>query len=103
MRRARRCDVLDDDSGPGSRRSIVRGHSAVKRTFEFVAALMFLALAVIVYGHVFSDGLCCADDSTNAIVANNLAFGKGYSNSIPLDGNPGLRQFDPRITTAPAL
>jgi hypothetical protein len=65
--------------------------------------LTFIAFAFIVYGHVFSDGLCCADDSTNAIVAKNLAFGRGYANSLLLDGTPGTRLFDPRITTGPVL
>ncbi len=70
---------------------------------QLTALLSFLALAFIVYGHVFSNGLCCADDSTNAIVAKNLAFGKGYANSVRFDGTPGLMYFDPTITTGPTL
>ena len=75
----------------------------MKAAVQLVAALLFVALSLIVYGHVFADGLCCADDSTNAIVAKNLAFGHGYLNSVPLDRGPGSRLFDPRITTGPAL
>jgi hypothetical protein len=70
---------------------------------QLIAAVTFLALAFIVYGHVYSNGLCCADDSTNAIVAKNLAFGKGYSNSVRFDGIPGLARFDPNISTGPTL
>ena len=72
-------------------------------SIQIVATGLFVAFAFIIYGHVVSNGLCCADDSTNAIVAKNLAFGGGYSNSIQFDGVPGLRLFDPKITTGPTL
>jgi len=65
--------------------------------------IAFASLATLVYGHVFSNGLCCADDSTNAIVAKNFAFGIGYTNTIPIYGSSPNRLFDPQITTGPIL
>lgn len=82
---------------------VVTMPAVLTRLLECTAALLFLALTVIVYGHVFSNGMCCADDSTNAIVAKSLALGHGYSNPFPLDGSVGTAYFDPRITTGPAL
>jgi hypothetical protein len=38
-----------------------------------------------------------------AIVAKNLAFGKGYAQSTALDGTPGLRLFDPAVGTGPTV
>ncbi len=76
---------------------------ALKNPVCLAAIGMFLILAFLIYGHVFSMGVCCADDATNAIVAKNLAFGYGYSNSILFDGTPGLKLFDPAITTGPTL
>jgi hypothetical protein len=73
------------------------------RCLQLGAAVLFLAFAFIVYGHVFSNGLCCADDSMYAIVAKNLAFGKGYVQSTPLDGSVGLRPFDPYVGSGPTL
>ena len=61
------------------------------RYLQFGAVILLVSFAVIVYGHVFSNGLCCADDSMYATVAKNLAFGKGYAQSTPLDGSVGLR------------
>ena len=69
----------------------------------FAAGALAALLAVVIYGYVFSNGLCCADDSTNAIVAKNLALGRGYANSVAFDGPPGLKLFDPGITTGPTL
>jgi len=64
---------------------------------------LLIIFAVIVYGHVFSNGLCCADDSTFATVAKNLAFGKGYVESTPLDGSIGVKPFDPAVGTGPTV
>ena len=72
------------------------------RYLQFGAVILLVSFAVIVYGHVFSNGLCCADDSLFATVAKNLAFGKGYV-STPLDGGIGLRPFDPAIGTGPTV
>ena len=68
-----------------------------------VACAALLALAILVYGHVFSNGLCCADDSYIAVVSKNLASGLGYTNSVSYDNNFGLRDFDPGISTGPTL
>ena len=73
------------------------------RCFQAGAVILFVIFAVIVYGHVFSNGLCCADDSMYATVAKNLAFGKGYVQSTPLDGSIGLRSFDPAVGTGPTV
>ena len=84
-------------------RVIDRYNKAFQRAVQLLAVLSFVGLFVIVYGHVFSNGLCCADDSTNAVVAKNFALGKGYLNSIRFDGLPGGVYFDPQITTGPTL
>ena len=73
------------------------------RYLQFGAVILLVSFAVIVYGHVFSNGLCCADDSMYATVAKNLAFGKGYAQSTPLDGSVGLRSFDPGVGTGPTV
>src|SRR5437762_12376007 len=73
------------------------------RYLRFGAVILLVSFAVIVYGHVFSNGLCCADDSMYATVAKNLAFGKGYAQSTPLDGSVGLRSFDPGVGTGPTV
>ena len=73
------------------------------RYLQLAAVLLLVIFAVIVYGHVFSNGLCCADDSMYATVAKNLAFGKGYVQSTPLDGSIGLRPFDPAVGTGPTV
>lgn len=71
--------------------------------FITAVTLIFIAFTVVVYGHVFSNGLCCADDATNAVVAKNLALGKGYLNTILSNGEIGSKYFDPEISTGPAL
>ncbi|PYR98188.1 MAG: hypothetical protein DMG15_18510 [Acidobacteria bacterium] len=73
------------------------------RYLQLAAVLLLIIFAVIVYGHVFSNGLCCADDSTFATVAKNLAFGKGYVESTPLDGSIGVKPFDPAVGTGPTV
>jgi hypothetical protein len=79
------------------------GSRGIDRFLQIVAIILFVIFAVIVYGHVFSNGLCCADDSMYATVAKNLAFGKGYVQSTPLDGSIGLRPFDPGVGTGPTV
>jgi hypothetical protein len=56
----------------------------------------------LVYGYVFSNGLCCADDAYIAVAAKNLALGDGYAASAS-PGGPGLRLFDPFLSTGPTL
>src|SRR5438093_1404318 len=73
------------------------------RYLQLAAVLLLVIFAVIVYGHVFSNGLCCADDSMYATIAKNLAFGKGYVQSTPLDGSIGPRPFDPAVGTGPTV
>src|SRR5687767_14443995 len=73
-----------------------------------VAALALLACVgvyhfALVYTLVFTNGLCCADDSAIAIVAKNLALGHGYATSLQHRGTPGLHAFDFGISTGPAL
>lgn len=82
---------------------MAQDRQAVTAVLRYTAVLLVLTFGVIVYGHAFSNGLCCADDSTNAIVAKSLAFGHGYANAFPLDGSTGLRHFDGEITTGPAV
>ena len=89
------------NQSPGSSPSTL--DTILRRGMLVAAMASFLLFAYLIYGHVFSNGICCADDSTNAIVAKNLAFGKGYSNSVSFDGTPGLIPFDPNITTGPTL
>lgn len=72
-------------------------------SIQLTATILFFTLAFIIYGHVFSNGMCCADDSAAAIVAKNLALGKGYSNSIALDGVPGQIRFDPTEGNGPTI
>src|SRR5207244_492740 len=93
----------------------LRGSTPPQRNFPYMnderfrsisaigAIALFVIFAVIVYGHVFSNGLCCADDSMYATVAKNLAFGKGYVQSTPLDGSIGPRPFDPAVGTGPTV
>src|SRR5260370_29011359 len=73
------------------------------RYLQCGVAILLVSFAIIVYGNVFSNGLCCADDSMYATVAKNLAFGKGYVQSTPLDGSTGLRPFDPAVGTGPTV
>lgn len=56
----------------------------------------------LVYGYVFSNGLCCADDAYIAVAAKNLALGDGYAASASPGGH-GLRLFDPGLSTGPTL
>jgi hypothetical protein len=86
----------------GTRRD-VEAPRVLQISIQMVAVGLFAAFALIIYGHVISNALCCADDSCFAIVAKNLAFGKGYANSIALDGTPGLKLFDPAVGTGPTI
>ncbi len=67
--------------------------------FYLIGLLIFSFFIYIVYGHVFSEGLSCADDSFFAVVAKNLAFGNGYATS----DKGALIYFDPRISIGPTL
>ena len=78
----------------------------VKRALVFGICGAFIAgFLYIVYGLVFYDSLCCADDAYIAIAAKNLASGYGYASSVPVpyQGGQGLRLFDPALSTGPTL
>jgi hypothetical protein len=61
------------------------------------------AFAYLVFGHVFANGLCCADDSYISVGAKNLALGYGYGTSILRDSGEGLNSFDPGLSTGPTV
>jgi hypothetical protein len=82
---------------------LITMHPILKSGLYLISLTFFFFLIYIVYGHVFSNGLSCADDSAFAIAAKNLAFGYGYSTSIPFDGTYGINYFDPNITTGPTM
>lgn len=64
---------------------------------------LLLGFGWVVFGYVFSDGLCCADDSYISMAAKNLADGVGYATSYPVYGEARIYPFDPGITTGPTL
>jgi hypothetical protein len=66
-----------------------------------LSILLFCIFFYILYGNVFSKGVCHADDAYIAIGAKNLAFGYGYSSSI--EGSFGLTHFPASFTTGPTL
>lgn len=67
-----------------------------------VGGAVIAGFQFLVYGYVFSNGLCCADDSYIAAAAKNLALGDGYAASASPGGH-GLRLFDPFLSTGPTL
>jgi hypothetical protein len=83
----------------------MQGHpSRLYATIALVAlsafSLFFVATALTI---LFTDGLCCVDDSVFGVAARNLAFGAGYSNSITLSGVPGIVPFSSDISTGPVM
>ena len=80
-------------------RRTARLHLAVR--IACIALLGFFAW--LVYGFVFSNGLCCADDASIAVAAKNLAHGLGYATSVPFFGGTHLSTFDPALSTGPTL
>lgn len=70
--------------------------------FTRVAALSsLLAFVFLCLAHVWSGGVCCGDDAFFAVVAKNVAQGRGYSSMHEPDFTPA--RFDPLITTGPAV
>jgi hypothetical protein len=67
------------------------------------AGAVIAGFLYLVYGYVFSNGLCCADDAFIAVAAKNLALGDGYATSVASSGSEGLRLFDPALSTGPTL
>jgi hypothetical protein len=67
------------------------------------AGAVITGFLYLVYGYVFSNGLCCADDAFIAVAAKNLALGDGYATSVLSSGGEGLRLFDPALSTGPTL
>jgi hypothetical protein len=69
----------------------------------FAAVTLMLLIALNV-AFVVNRGVCCADDSSFAVVAKNLARGEGYSLSLGLNSPEfSLRRFHPEVGTGPAL
>ena len=53
---------------------------------------------------VFSQGVCCGDDAYHAMVAKNLAEGRGYASSLPIgQTHSTLTLFDPLLGTGPTM
>jgi len=71
--------------------------------FYGLSILLFVFFLFIIYGNVFSKGVCHADDAYISIGAKNLAFGYGYSTSLTPDGSNGLTYFSFGFTTGPTL
>ncbi|WP_146192346.1 hypothetical protein [Cellulomonas sp. WB94] len=90
---------------PAARTSASRARSNVAATVLTATAALavLLGFSYIGYGYVFSNGLCCADDSSIAVAAKNLALGYGYTTSVPYLGGGGMRAFDPLLSTGPTL
>ena len=67
------------------------------------AGAIIASFLYLVYGYVFSNGLCCGDDAFMAVAAKNLAAGHGYATSLPSPAGSGLHLFDPALSTGPTL
>jgi hypothetical protein len=91
-------DPPPDDPAPIETR---RGTPEVVATAASLA--LILGFLYLVYGYVFANGLCCADDASIAVAAKNLALGHGYGTSVPYQGGGGIRLFDPLLSTGPVL
>jgi hypothetical protein len=71
----------------------------------FLQVSILLLFVLVTLGMVFSRGVCCADDSYNAVAAKNLVAGLGWSSTLQTAGRPHytIRHFDLDITTGPTL
>ena len=67
------------------------------------AGTVIASFLYLVYGYVFSNGLCCGDDAFIAVAAKNLAQGRGYATSLSATAGNGLHLFDPALSTGPTL
>ena len=65
--------------------------------------LLVLLFFLVVYGHLFSNGLGAADDDFIAIVAKNFSMGYGYAYSGIANETDGIFLFHPGINTGPPL
>jgi hypothetical protein len=80
-----------------------------KRWIHTLALAAAIGVAVLFFVNVASwvvaNSLCCADDAFFAVVAKNLAFGRGYLASYPDPVLPeGMAvRFDPGITLGPTM
>jgi hypothetical protein len=80
-----------------------------KRWIHTLALAAAIGVAVLFFVNVASwvvaDSLCCADDAFFAVVAKNLAFGRGYLASYPDPVLPEGRagRFDPGVTLGPTM
>ncbi len=69
-----------------------------------LAVLALSGYVIFALSFVFSRGVCCADDANNAVAAKNLATGVGYATTMTQGPDRfSSRQFDPNVTTGPAL
>lgn len=72
--------------------------------FAILALLVLSAFVLLSLSLAFSRGVCCGDDAYHADIAKNLAFGQGYTSSLPartIHFNPIT--FDPGIGTGPTI
>jgi len=95
-----RGDVVGVEDRPAG---VLRGRKAYRALAFGISAAFIVGFLYLVYGFVFSNGLCCADDAFIATAAKNLALGHGYATSVPHQGIEGLQLFDPWLSTGPTL
>lgn len=73
-----------------------------KRFHLILTLIMLLAFSGFTLLFVINRGICCADDAWYAVVAKNLASGRGYTSTLQ-NGPPVFRSiaFDPTVGTGP--
>jgi hypothetical protein len=94
---------VDDPRSSAEPSEVGSVHRALQILVLSISAAFIVGFLYVVYGYVFSNGLCCGDDSYIAGAAKNLAFGHGYASSVPIAGVQGPRLFDPLVSTGPML
>lgn len=75
-----------------------------KFIFWGIQALLFIGFIIISLGLVFSNGICCGDDSYHAIIAKNIVNGFGYNSTVLASRvifEPS--KFDPYVGTGPTV
>ncbi|TAN42322.1 MAG: hypothetical protein EPN25_03330 [Nitrospirae bacterium] len=80
-----------------------------KAFWRVISPWILPVLALVVFSVyaltlVFSVGVGCADDAYHAVIAKNLALGRGYTSTIQ-DGRTDFLalQFDPRVGVGPVI
>jgi hypothetical protein len=67
-------------------------------------AVLFVSLATGAAALALSRPLCCADDAAHAVIAKNVAFGLGYSDTLGHNVSTfRFTPFDPVIGTGPTI